>query len=277
MIFATHKTLHLYDPLPIRPSAGLKDEYPAAAPPAMGLTTPTAPRGFGGSAIGEVPSAKPAYTNEKLQKNIERQQAAMGIRRIITPNSVVRSLRAAARDLAPAAGQSFDQDSVPSPVGGKTTTLLSQPTGASRIAAEGALVPPEDFSGGANGSGFRATHRKDLGEPLPAAPVTEEVGRAIYSMEETARLWREQGFTDSAPSVDFSQKMLVAVFGRATIESMATTTNRIVVNYRLQDSAPQQRWRVIPRRDLPVVFQPVPAVSEVPQVPARRTFSPPAP
>ena len=44
----------------------------------------------------------------------------------------------------------------------------------------------------------------------------------------------------------------------ARIESVVTAADRIVVSYRPQGSATRQRWRVIPRSDLPVVFQPVP-------------------
>ena len=224
---------------------------------AASLAAPSAPKGFGGMAIGEAPEAKSAYTNEALQKQLEAERARMGIQRIVTPNPVVRSLRAAARGLAPAAAQSFDNASVPAPVSGQTSMLLAQPQGAGRGATEGALVPPEDFSGGASGSGLRARHKKDLGEPLPAA---EEAGRAVYSMEETTLLWREQGLAGSAPRVDFSKEMLVVVFGQSRIESVTTAANRIVVSYRPLDSAPlpQQRWRVIPRSDLPVVFQPLP-------------------
>ena len=304
VIFVTYKTVNLYAPTPIPTAAGIKSGPPATAPAALagpvstadllalakkqaraeglaalrgsagsasvsaaGLAVPASPKSFAGSAIGEAPEAKPAYTNESLQKHLEAERSRMGIQRIVTPNSTVRTLRAAARDLAPAAGQSFDNESVPAPVSGKTTALLSQPIGASRGASEGALVPPEDFSGGAGGSSLRAGRKKALGEPLPAAG---EAGRAVYSMEETTRLWREQGWTGSAPRVDFSKEMLVVMLGQARIESVAAAANRIVVRYRLLDSppAPQppQLWRVIPRSDLPVVF-----------LPAGRTSSPPAP
>ncbi|MCX5797131.1 MAG: anti-sigma factor [Elusimicrobia bacterium] len=154
----------------------------AAGISAAGLSAPAAPKGFGGRALDEAPAAKPAYSNEALQKHLEAERARMGIQRILTPNSVVRALRGAARDLAPAAGPSFVAESVPAPLVGQTSTLLAQPQGPGRSAAEGALVPPEDFSGG------RAPAKlKKEGVPLPAAAPLE-TGRAVYSMEESVLL-----------------------------------------------------------------------------------------
>jgi len=70
-------------------------------------------------------------------------------------------------------------------------------------------------------------------------------------------------------------------------EGRPAAANRIVIGYRVLDSAPlpRQRWRIIPRSELPVVFQPAgpdssapaPAASEAPQVPGGRNSSPPAP
>ncbi|MDD5628252.1 MAG: anti-sigma factor [Elusimicrobia bacterium] len=232
--------------------AGGADE--GAGVSAAGLAAPAAPRGFGGRAIGEAPAGKPAYSNEALQKHLEAERVRLGIQRIVTPNSVVRALRGVARDLSPAAGQSLDKESLPAPVAGRTTTLLSRPQGPGRSKAEGALVPPDDFSGGAAPVKMR---KADV--PLPAA-VPVETGRVVYSAEESLRLWREQGLPGSAPSVDFSKDMLVVLLGRARIESVAPAADRIVVGFRPLDSAPQpgQRWRVVPRSGLPVVFQPLP-------------------
>jgi anti-sigma factor RsiW len=243
--------------------AALRGASEAVSIPASGLAAPTAPRSFGGAAIGSAPEAKPAYTNEALQKHLEAERSRMGIQRIIAPNPVVSSLRAAARGIAADMGRSLDQEPVPAPLGGKTTTLLSRQQGPSPRSAGGALVPPEDFSGGAasGGSSLRTVHRQALGgAPLPTAATAEEAGRAVYSMEETTLLWREQGLPGSEPRVDFSREMLVVVLGQARIESVATATDRIVVLYRSLDSAPrpQERWRVIPRSELPVVFQPAP-------------------
>jgi anti-sigma factor RsiW len=230
----------------------------AAGISAAGLAAPAAPKSFGGRAIGEAPAAKPAYTNEALQDHLDAERARMGIQRILTPNPVLRGLKAAARDMVPGAALSAEKEEVPAPVRGQTTTLLAQAQGAGRGAAEGALVAPEDFSAGSGGS-RPAQRKKALGVPLPAA-VPPETGRAVYSMEEMTLLWREQDFAAPLPRADFSKEMLVVVFGRSRIESVATAANRVVVSYRTLDSAPRpaQRWRVIPRSELPVVFQPAP-------------------
>jgi len=248
VVFVAYKTVRLCAPEPPPPPVEPQSGYSAAA-----LSAPAAPRNFGGSAIGEASPAKPAYTNEDLQKDFERQKAALGIRRIITPNPVVRSLRAVVRSVA-ADSDETSRDTTLALVGGKTTTLLSQPRSAGRSAAAGALVQPEDFSGG---PGLPARRVKAPGEPLSAASAGE-AGQAVYSMEEATRLWREQALGGSAPSADFSREMLVVVFGQAGIESVASESGRIVVSYRTQGSAPRQNWRAIPRSDLPVVFQPVP-------------------
>ncbi|MCX5797130.1 MAG: hypothetical protein NTY77_16690 [Elusimicrobia bacterium] len=60
--------------------------------------------------------------------------------------------------------------------------------------------------------------------------------------------------------MDFSKEMLVVLFGQARIESVVPGADRIVVSFRPLGSAPrpEQRWRVIPRSELPVVFQPAP-------------------
>jgi anti-sigma factor RsiW len=299
VMFATYKTAHLYAPMPTQSSAKLDNMSSFAAPQAAlpsgpvstsdllalskeqrraqgiaamrgsadsasvsaaGLAAPAAPRGFGGMAIGEAPEAGPAYTNEALQKHLETERARLGIRRIVAPNPVVRTLRSAAHGLADDTGQSLDQEAVPAPVAGKAAALLSQGQSPGRSAADGALVPPDDFSGALAGAGGAASPRKALGAPLPAAVGAAEAGQTVYSSEEMTLLWRERGFTAAAPDVDFSQEMLVVVFGQARIESVATAANRIVVSYRSLDSAPRprQRWRIIPRSELPVVFQPAP-------------------
>jgi hypothetical protein len=263
VIFVAYKTARLYAPRPASPAAGLKsgssprDEAGTAGVSAAGLAAPAAPKGFGGRAIGEAPEARPAYTNEALQKHLEAERARMGIRRIVTPNPAVSILQAAARGIASDMGQSVKEETLPAPVGGNTSTLLAQPQGLGRSPAAGALVPPEDFGAGAGRGRSPARIKKTLGKPLGASEVA---GRTAYSMEETTWLWREQALTGSAPSVDFSQKMLVVVLGQARIESVAPAAGRIVVSYRPLDSAPEppQRWRIIPRSDLPVVFQPAP-------------------
>jgi anti-sigma factor RsiW len=302
VMLATYKTAHLYAPLPARSAAGLDDRSAAPAPrepaalsgpvstydllalakeqsraaglaavrggaegpagaSAANLSAPAAPKSFGGLAIGEAPSAKPAYSNEALQQRLEAERFRMGIQRIVTPNPVVRTLQATARGLAADTGQSLSEEAIPAPVGGRATTLLSQPQGAGRTAAEGALVAPEDFSAGAAGGAASSRPKKSLGAPLPSA-VDQGPGQAVYSDEELTLLWREQGFTAAAPHVDFSQQMLVVVFGQARIESVTTAAGRIVVSYRPLDSAPppRQRWRVVPRSELPVVFQTAPEI-----------------
>jgi hypothetical protein len=56
--------------------------------------------------------------------------------------------------------------------------------------------------------------------------------------------------------LDFSREMLVVVFGRAAIESVSASEGIVRVGFRALDSEPQpqQRWRVVARSELPVVF-----------------------
>ncbi|MBI5241093.1 MAG: hypothetical protein HY926_11520, partial [Elusimicrobia bacterium] len=221
---------------------------------AADLAAPAPPRGFGGRALGEAPEAKSAFTNEDQQRKLDAERSRLGIQRILTPHPVLRAMRSAAEAVIPGAKQALEKEEAPARLGGSTSALLSQPQGPGRTPADGALVAPEDFSGSAP-----AKRKRTIGVPLPAA-APRETGQAVYSNEELTLLWREQGLAEAAPAVDFSRQMLVVVFGAVRIEAAAAEGDRVVVRFRALDSAPRagERWRVIPRSDLPVLFLPAP-------------------
>jgi RNA polymerase sigma factor (sigma-70 family) len=222
--------------------------------PAAGLPAPAPPKGFGGRPLDEAHAAGAGFTNDDQQRKLEAERVRLGIRRILTPHPVLRGLRAAADAVIPGARRELEREEVPARVGGTRASLLSAPQSGGRSPADGALVPPEDFSGSAP-----ARRRTALGVPLPAA-APQEAGQAAYSHEELSLLWREQGLTEAAPAVDFSSRILVMVFGHARIESAAVEGGRVVVRFRALSSAPRpgERWRAIPRSDLPVLFVPAP-------------------
>jgi hypothetical protein len=222
--------------------------------PAKGLPAPASPKSLGGRALDEKPAAGGGFTNDDQQRKLAAERARLGIQRIIIPHPVLRGMRAAAEAVIPGAKRDLEKEDVPARINGTKASLLSAPQSGGRSPADGALVPPEDFSGGAP-----PRKMKSPGAPLPSA-APQEAGQPVYSNAEMALVWRERGLEEAPPAVDFSSGMLVVLFGQARIESASEEGDRVVVRFRTLRSVPRpgERWRVIPRSGLPVIFVPEP-------------------
>ena len=218
--------------------------------PAAGLAAPApAPRRFGGQALGEASHTAGTYSNEALHQDLEAQKARLGIRRIIPPSPLERSVLDADRGRGgPEDSTRLQASPAPAPVAGTVAALLAQPPDSGRGASRTALLAPDDFSG----PGDTAARKRSTGESW-LAPT--ETGRAVHSAAEMSRLWRDRRLPGPAPSVDFSRQMLLVVFGRLRIESVDTTADRMLVRSRITGApAAGEFWRIVPRRDLPVSF-----------------------
>ncbi|MFA6002649.1 MAG: hypothetical protein WC881_01130 [Elusimicrobiota bacterium] len=190
---------------------------PEPPPPPDRLSPRLAP----GSAFGELPADPPAYSNEDLNRLLEKQKAQLGITRLLPP----------ALDPEPTAAESrrLTARPVPAPVSGRTPNL--------RAAA-----------------GPAPTRNPDPGRPLSTEAPSP--GAVIYSNEELTRLWRDQAWPPPMPRVDFSRQMLVVMFGANRISGLDLGPDRIQVRFRVQPGFPAGDWKILPRSDLAATFRP---------------------
>lgn len=193
---------------------------PAVSDDAGPVKEPVSPiRGLGGRPIGEPPPAAPLYTNESLQKHLEEQKKAMGIKRIIVPSESEES---------PSSGHPIAE----------RMSLRESP----QVHIQGS-TPRIDSS--------RDTRSQDG----PLSVVSPYPGTIVSKADDVETAWAEANLSQPRPSVDFSKEALVIAPG--PILNIHERAGYLVVDYR--DKGPQAaRYAIISKTTLPVVFERLP-------------------
>ncbi len=175
-------------------------------------------------------AAQAELTNERLQADLRRQERLMGVRGIVAPDRHPMGEMAVAGGVeqlaaAPSAAQ----------VGGQMSMLL-QAAPASVSAGRGAAMEP----------------------PAPAPSVQ---GVVVRSETQRQALWSARGMKAAAPTVDWSKRMLVVVFGTSElaveIDAVTSGSKTAVVKYRQMPLPPgaddgravPYQFRAVPRAD----------------------------
>lgn len=203
-----------------KPESAFSD-MPAPAPPIAAIETLSLRDG--GAPIGEPLPQAPRYDNETLHKDIERQKAAMGIRKILPPDDSKLKEAEADQEMI-SAGFEPPKPQAPQP-------LLQGST--PRMPAPGARPSSTDSSG-------------FVGVVPPFGGVV------VLRPADMPDAWAQAGLQVQPPVVDFSRNILVIAPG--SIKEVRETDGRIVVHYS-EGGAQAGRYALIAKTSLPVVFE----------------------
>jgi hypothetical protein len=185
-------------------------------------------RSLGGGPIGEPPPAPPLYTNESLQKDLEKQKKAMGIKRIIAPRE---------EESAPSSTLAERSDRVISELS-QRMQLQASP----QALIQGS-TPRIDSS------------QETTSKAGPLSVVTPYAGAVISKAEDAETSWAEAGLGQPRPPVDFSKDALIIAPG--PISAIHERAGHVVVDYR-KDGPQAARYAIMPKTNLPVVFERLP-------------------
>lgn len=191
-----------------------------------------------------------AYTNEELQRDLERQKRLLGVKALVAPE------RHRMGQMALAGG------------GGASAYQLEARPAPAAVSGDVADLLKDQELGGAGAGGAAADAAKPAAPP-PPAPAAE--GVVVRSEDERQKLWAARGMTLNPPRVDYGRQFLVVVFGPADsaveIAGVRSGLEKTIVQYRRsplpedagrRTQAPPYQFRAIPRTDKPVVFEALP-------------------
>lgn len=177
----------------------------------------------GGAPVGEAMPQAPRFSNESLQKDLERQKSAMGIRQILPLDDSKQKAAEEDEAMLSAGFTPPKLNTAPQPRLKGLTPRMEAPGSAAAAKTSGILGVVAPFGG--------TVVRRPA--ELPAA-------------------WAQAGLEISPPAVNFARHALVIAPGGIT--EVRETNGRVVVHYR--EGGPQAgRYALIEATKLSVVFE----------------------
>lgn len=187
-------------------------------------------RGFsggGGAPIGEAMPQAPKFSNESLQKDLERQKSSMGIRQILPRDDSKQKSAEEDEKMISAGFTPPKLDNAPQP-------RIISPVPHMKALSSGA------------GAAAAAKSADILGVVAPFEGVV------VRRPADMPAAWAQAGLEVAPPTVNFSRHAVVIAPGAIT--EVRETNGRVVVHYR--DGGPQAiRYALIEATKLAVVFE----------------------